>query len=247
MTNNQIKFPKPVREGTNNEWGVLADFGDGKMVPLEVARLAVVNDKRHIALLWGESPMSNDNFRYAQAWRVGGGGAVTIMWSRDPRGCLYVGGVVQSRPFIDPDEDIFNVVRGFARPGEDVRDAALRELDEEVGNPDLLVPQPLPGEPVNMDSAFFASQGEEWNGSVSFFHLQVPWSLLREQADGSFAFEIDSVTDEKRKEAIFGAKFVPGDQMIAFAGQPDAFTAIAYFRLVAYFAQQLADQMKKIW
>lgn len=233
MTNNQIKFPKPVREGTNNEWGVLADFGDGKMVPLEVARLAVVNDKRHIALLWGESPMSNDNFRYAQAWRVGGGGAATILWSRNPEGKLYVGGIMQGRPFIGP-EPVFNVVRGFARPGEDIRDAARRELDEEVDNPDLLVPQLLTGDPVNMDSAFFASDGD-FDGTVSFFHLQVPWSLLVEQEDGTFAFEIDSVTDEKRKEAIFGAKFVPGD-IANVASLADAFTIVAYTRLLAYLA-----------
>lgn len=233
MTNTfGIKSPRPITPDVNSEWIVYADFGDGKLVPVDVTRLVLLNEKRKIATLFGESPMSTATFRYAQTWRVGGGGAATIMWSRDPEGNLFVGGVLQNRAFIDRLNKVFNIARGFARPGEDIRDAALRELDEEVGNPDLLVPQSLPGAPVNMDSAWFDSEGD-FNGTVEFFHLQVPWELLVAQDDGSYAFEVDAITEEKKKEAIFGAKFVPGETIPSLA---DGISIIGYARLLAYLA-----------
>ncbi|HRF28132.1 MAG TPA: hypothetical protein PL051_00620 [Candidatus Saccharibacteria bacterium] len=231
--NNQIVMPTPVTDKVNNEWVALVDFGDGKLVQIDVNRAVLLNDKRHIAMMWGESPMSTSDFRYAQAWRVGGGGAATIMWSRDPEGTLYVGGVLQSRPFIDTENPVFNIARGLTAVGEAVRDAALRELDEEVNQLDLLVPLPLPGDPVNMDSAFFGSQGEGWNGMVEFFHVEVPWDLLVKQDDGSFVFRIENDTVDKQKEAIFGAMFVPATTTTSMA---DAFTIIATAKLRDYLA-----------
>lgn len=232
MTNFGIKTPRPITSDVNNEWTVFADFGDGKLVKVDVTRLVLLNEKRKIATLYGESPMSTEAFRYTQTWRVGGGGAATIMWSRDPEGKLYVGGVLQNRAFIDKLNKVFNIARGFSRPGEDIRDAARRELDEEVGQIDLLVPQLLPGAPVNMDSAWFESEGE-WSGTVEFFHLYVPWELLVPQDDGSYTFELETVTEEKKKEAIFGAKFVSGETIPLLADAP---SIVGYARLLSYLA-----------
>lgn len=220
-------LPEPVEEGVANEWTVLIDSGEGLVEMPGVFRAALVNSKHEIDVLFGVSPNSTPSFRYAQPWRDGGGGGTTILWTRNPFGKLYVGAVLQQRNFIDQLNPVFNVMRGYAEPGETALASALRELQEESGRTDLLAPILLPGTSANMDSSWFD------NGEVDFYANEVPWGLLVPAQEGgdTYIFNARGLTEEQRKEGIFGCIFVEGD-LATLATKADGFTIIAFARLL---------------
>lgn len=220
-------LPEPIGEDVANEWAVLIDTGEGLVEMPGVLRAALVNPGHEIDVLFGVSPNSTPSFRYAQPWRDGGGGGTTILWTRNHFGKLYIGAVLQQRNFIDQLNPVFNVMRGYAEPGETALAAALRELREESGRADLLTPVLLPGTSANMDSSWLG------NSEVDFYASEVPWSLLVPAQGGgdTYVFNTTGLTEEQRKEGIFGCIFVEGD-LATLATKADGFTIIAFARLL---------------
>jgi hypothetical protein len=221
---------QPIDENTNHEWEVFADFGKG-LIPLpSVVRARFVNRKRDMAFNLAKSPDGN----FSTVTRVGGGGAVSLLYTVDEAGQLWIGGVMQMRRNIDADKPVFNAMRGYNRPGEGNLSAALREALEESGRDDLMMPIQLKGETLNADSAMNDSLH---GGGVDFFRVEVPFEALIRNEDGTFSFNTTDLTDEQRAEGIYKVLFVRGD-LKTIARLADSFTVVGFTRLIADLAEE---------
>lgn len=215
---------QPIDTDTNHEWEVFADFGKG-LIPLpSVVRARFVNRKRDMAFNLAKSPDGN----FSTVTRVGGGGAVSLLYTIDETGQLWIGGVMQMRRNIS-DKHIFNAMRGYNRPGEGNLSAALREALEESGRNDLMTPIQLKGETLNVDSAMNDSRH---GGGVDLFRVEVPFEALIQNDDGTLSFDTTDLTDEQRNEGIYKVLFIRGT-IQSIARLADSFTIAGFARLLA--------------
>jgi hypothetical protein len=195
----------------------------------------------NVGLIIGHNPKLGVTFTYGltlggfdglQIHETGGGGAVIVPFFLKGGQC-YIGVVEQLRH--TQGGHVNNVPRGYRKPGENALENAVREFNEEVG-PDTdkvsVEIYPLGGSPVNANSAHYETWGVD--EGVKFFTCEISANALEAQEDGSYAFRADmlgKIDDERKKEAIFGAKFIPWDQALALN---DAFTVVCVARLLAH-------------
>jgi hypothetical protein len=220
----------PVDESTHNEWIIEVDTGQRVMSIPQFSRARFVNTKRDMAFNLAQSPDGN----FSNVTRVGGGGAVNILYSVSPTWRLWVGGVMQMRRNI-ADQPIFNLIRGYKRPNEDNLTAALREALEESGRDDLMAPILLPGQSINADSAVFDSVH---GGGVDINRIEVPYKALIRNVDGTMGFNTQDLTEDQRSEGIYGVVFIDGSKMSNLAALADGFTLAGYLRLMAYLEEE---------
>jgi len=160
---------------------------------------------------------------------IGGGGSVIVPYTGiDEK--WHVGLVEQNRP--NQGGKVLNLPRGFIQPGERHFKAAERELVEETSYAG--VPEPLPGLPVNPNSAFFNTTGE--GEGVKFFGIKIDRKYL-ELVDGLWRFKKGALVptssdaaQAKAAEGILGVRFVTLDEAM---GVGDMFTVAGVGRLLA--------------
>lgn len=214
-----------IDSSANNEWAVEVDTGDGLETIEGVISARLLNTKRDMDFVLGQSPDGN----FASVRRRGGGGAIDILHTIDPMGNLWVGGVMQRRHNI-ADEPIFNLMRGYKDPGEDMLSAAAREAVEESGREDLFHLFPLEGEVVNIDSAMNDSIH---GGGVQFFRMEVPFGALTQREGDTVGFNQTALTEDQRKEGIYKVIFIRGD-LSTISRLADGFTLIGFLKLLSY-------------
>jgi ADP-ribose pyrophosphatase YjhB (NUDIX family) len=111
----------------------------------------------------------------------GGGGAVTVMYSRDNDGNLLVALRNEMRPNMGGARR-WCIPGGFIRAGESHVDAQAREALDETGV-DTQEAYALPGLPFISNRAFFVANPIQGEG-IHAYALQVPFTQLRETEDG---------------------------------------------------------------
>lgn len=164
---------------------------------------------------------------------VGGGGSVVIPFVV-VKGELYIGLLRQERP--NQGGEVWNVPRGFLKPGEGHFAAAKREFKEEAGLADikkrLLL---LEGEPANPNSAFFVTSKP--TEGVKFYAFEVleeevePITLIPLSTEAIYRLKKGMVKPvSKQAEEILSCRFHRW-QRVARLG--DMFTLAALARLVA--------------
>lgn len=230
MPNNIDVKGDSIDGSTNHEWEVEVDTGNGLTLVPGATRARFINTKRDMAFNMAKSQDGN----YSNVTRVGGGGAVNILYSVSPTWRLWIGGVMQRRRNIS-DIPVFNLVRGYNRPGEDNLSAALREAIEETGRDDLMTPILLPGESINADSAMNDSVH---GGGVDICRIEVPYGALLPNGDGTMGFDTEGLTDEQLQEGIYKVVFKDGSKISGIAGLADGFTLSGYLRLLAYLEKE---------
>ncbi len=218
------KTGTPITESTHHEWDVELDFGRGLKKFTGFARARFVNQTRDIAFNLAKSPDGN----YSNVTRVGGGGAVTVLFTIDNASQLWLGGVMQMRRNIS-DKPVFNLIRGYKEPNEDNLSTALHEAIDESGREDLMYPIRMRGETLNADSAMNDSVN---GGGVDFFRIEVPFEALVKNEDGTLRFNTTGLTDKQRKEGIYQVVFIRGN-LNKVAHLTDAFTIVGLARLIS--------------
>jgi hypothetical protein len=228
---------QPIDSTANNEWSVEITRNGVTERIQEFDSARFVNDKRDFDFLCAQSEDGN----FVSVRRRGGGGAVSILYTMDPHGDLWIGGVMQMRRNIS-DRPIFNLMRGYNRPNEDNLSAALREALEESGRTDLMTPLRLKGETLNADSAMNDSRH---GGGVDLFRIEVPFEALDQNEDAIFGttlvFDTSDLTEAQRGEGIYKVLFIRGEPTTV-ARFADAFTIVGFARLLA----DLEDEVEAI-
>lgn len=103
-------------------------------------------------LSWGLRPEKTVGW----LWQESGGGGVGIMLYSVIRNKLYVGLIKEVRPNMDS-HPVWNMPRGFLKPGDSPLVGAVTELQEEVGFPKAEERLERLAEKVNPNSAFWVT------------------------------------------------------------------------------------------
>lgn len=203
----------PAEKQANRGW--MLEINGQKVEDVSLLRLF---NPRFGELLYGLTPGGWDAWCFHE---LGGGGVVTIPFSVVD-GKLMVGLVQQGRPLQSAGK-VWNVPRGFMDPDEKNFQAAVRELEEELGwlSPDRRMKM-LDGEPGNSNSAFFDTSCE--GEGVKYYAMEVLPSQLEPAEEGLYKFKDGIVQPvSKMAELIYGCRFVPwryatrlGDQFTGF-------------------------------
>lgn len=186
----------------------------------EVEYLSLTNP-RFGKLEYGLTPGGWDAWSFHE---VGGGGSIIIPYA-EIRGQIYIGMVRQNRP--NQGGEVWNVPRGFLAFGENHFGTAQQELEQEVGyvSPELEL---LAGKPMNPNSAFFLTQGDE---GVRAYALHVLESQLVDGGTAGWAFNPKILRPiSKSAELIFGCRFFTCQQASEVG---DMFTLAGMARLLA--------------
>lgn len=113
-------------------------------------------------LRFGLNPVvGKDAFAFEES---GGGGSVLVPFFISHDAELYVGIVQQPRPFMS-DEPVWNLPRGFLKPGSTHFKTVAREGAEELGLIQSDRVFLLPGAPGNPNSSFFVTRGVTADGT----------------------------------------------------------------------------------
>ncbi|MFA5935915.1 MAG: NUDIX domain-containing protein [Patescibacteria group bacterium] len=216
--------PIPAEKQEKRGWAVTLN---GQTVP-EVSTLEISNAKFGV-VSYGNTPPGYDGWSFKE---IGGGGSVIVPYvSID--GVLHIGVLEQARH--NQGGKVLNVPRGFLAPGESHFQAARREFSEETGHdPRKIEVIPLPGEPMNCNSAFFetAEKGE----GVRFFAVHFHSNEL-ETRDGVCVFREGVLkSDEASKaaklaEQILGCRFIRYEEALRLS---DMFTVAGVGRLIVH-------------
>lgn len=184
---------------------------------------------RYGTLTYGVRPEGYDGWAFAQE---GGGGSVTIPYTRTPGGTLLVGLIFEDRPNLGGKQ--WCAIGGFKDPGETHADAGLREFFEEVGvDPNEFAPRPLAGMPAVPDRLFWQADPDEGEGN-HFYAVRIPFELLQQYTDGNYGFS-ENVPLEARKTIIAKGegcvRFMPVNT--AIQKTPDCIAGMGIARLLA--------------
>jgi ADP-ribose pyrophosphatase YjhB (NUDIX family) len=157
-------------------------------------------------------------------YEAGGGGAVTLPYSINENGELYVGLLPEKRPNMG---GIYPcVIGGFLKPGESHAAAQSREADEEAGL--NLQAEALHGVPTNSNRAFFVTDLQAGEG-VNAFGMRIPFELLSEAENGSMCLKTDTSLPGYAKSA--SVIFLPWKEAARLT--PDSLARSAMLLLVA--------------
>lgn len=216
---------QPLTSAVKPGWTVTVD---GKKV--SVNEMVAIENLKFGRLTYGKNPAGNyDSWAFHEN---GGGGSVTILFTI-AQGQLFVGVVLEQRPF-QADEPVLNVIRGFLDPGETHLVAAARETEEEAG---ISIPLIDLGGGGNPNSTFFETWGEGegvhfWGGHVSSDTLKMS------EENGVYVFDSELVQPankdgkpDKTGEKILGSQFIPWNQAAVLG---DLFSRGAVSGLMSY-------------
>lgn len=209
-------------------WNARVFDPEGNLIETGPIGLIISNNpKMGVTVTYG---LTLGGFDGWQIHETGGGGSVTTPFAVIDD-VLYVGVVTQNRHTQGGPVD--NTPRGYRKPGENPLENAIREYNEEIETNDakLMVKiAPLPGQPVNQNSAHYETWGPD--EGVKYFACEISKNALVAN-DGHYVFREDLLSaineEERKKEAILGAKFIRADKAL---GLNDSFTLIAAAKIM---------------
>lgn len=204
---------KPIPDGQKRGWRVRIN-GD----PRDDARLIEVESDRFGTLIYGLRPEGYDGWAFREN---GGGGAVTLPFTRMPDGTLLVGLIEENRPNMGGKS--LCIIGGFVNLGEKHEAAQVREAAHEA---DLNASQAeeLPGYPINSNRAFFVADSLNGEG-VHAFAIEIPAEFTVE-CGGLFRYEIPEEAKPKFGK-IANVVLMPIDLAIQTTSDALALAAIA--------------------
>jgi 8-oxo-dGTP pyrophosphatase MutT (NUDIX family) len=206
----------PLDEKTRRGWVLTLD---GETV--QSVRLLELENRSFGKITYGLTRGGYDSWSFREA--AGGVVLVLYAWVDD---VLHVGVVEQLRH--NQGGRVLNVPRGFGERGETRSEAAARELSEETGltAEDVSI-APLPGSPVNPDSAFFETTTTD--DGIQFFAGQIPTAQL-DRRDDQIVLRAARLAHGAAEEQLSHVFFIPWFQAAALA---DMFSVAAVGRLLA--------------
>jgi 8-oxo-dGTP pyrophosphatase MutT (NUDIX family) len=173
-TMNSKVTPVPDDLPDNKCWDVTV-----KRSPSGRASEVTIESERHGTVSYG----LRDGLYPSWVFReVGGGGAVTLPFVKDPNGKVLIGLLLEDRPNMGGKR--WCIPGGFIDPGETHVEAGMRETLEEVGvfQPPVLE---LEGPPINPNRAFFDADPSKGEG-VRAFGMELPYAWLVPGEQGTF-------------------------------------------------------------
>lgn len=225
-----------VNDQEKRGWKVTVN---GELV-VNVSRVTITN-LRFGAFNYGKTVPGYDGWSFKQ---TGGGGAVIIPFAfvnKDPNmpavlSC-YVGVVKQNRH--NQGGEVWNVPRGFSEPREIAITTAKRELTQELGVRRQIFP--LPGDPVNPNSAFFETLNPDEGDT--FWAVEFLREELIEQIEADAPSHIGKLQlkpgifkpDNKDAEKILSCMFTSIESAAMLS---DMYTVAATARLAFYLDNQ---------
>lgn len=214
---------QPIEEHNQAERGWTV-WLDGQVLPrvclLELSNPAVGN------LQYGWISSGYDCWSY----RENAGGGVVIVPYAQIDGKLLVGVIQEDRP--NQGGRVFNLPKGSVGIGETHQAAAQRELAEETGLLNV-VPEELPGEPLNPDPTFYDTS-KIGTGARAFRAPLPPEWLERRDSNWTVSENHLDVSKQaisrRRKEGIGRLFFISRKDAVQLG---DMFTVAAVARLTA--------------
>jgi 8-oxo-dGTP pyrophosphatase MutT (NUDIX family) len=192
-----------------------------------VESVSLINDALNMSVDYGMRPEGYDGFVIREL-----GGAVTLPWTIDEAGQIYVGLVDEYRPTMG-EEHSLNAPRGMANKGENHGETARRELQEETGK-DIGSRAVEMANNLNANSSLFDNSREE-NKGVSIYSVQLSSDELELGHSDTgelfyqFPHDVRNGAENSVVEKIYGTRFVHLNE--AFNSK-DMFTVTAVGLLV---------------
>lgn len=224
---------KPIPENLPRGWEIQTQNGqNGQPEIISPNELVANQTKMGTEIRYGERPEGYDGFVIKEP---NGGGAVTIPYLF-VNGELYVGAQQQKR--VTTGGLVTEVPRGFSLPHEEHDQTAKREFEEETGVTASLADRikPLPGKPINPNTAYFQANLHKGEG-VKLFGIEFKADEVQLRRDSKdperrvYTFTPDIQGDIKEKNEKIkpeGIRFFHADML---KNTPDAFTLAALARL----------------
>lgn len=228
-------YLQEIPEGKIPGWRIIDPEGKQLNLPY----LTIKNDRMGVVLTYGFNP--EGGYDQITLEETGGGGSVIVVYTIDGEGNLLVGGVTQPRP-LQSVLSQWNLPRGFLDPNKAHFQVAQEELAEETGLTSVSIKE-LSGMPMNPNSAFFVTRGENSDQTpkgVKFFAVQIPFedTLVDENTDLRMINPkklIPTEGDKIAEKMISGITFRPWAEAVMVG---DMFTAAGTVRLLADREQQ---------
>ena len=210
---------KSVPRGANRGWKVKIDG-----VPQEVGKVEIAS--RFGVLTYGQRPEGWDGWVFKE---TGGGGAVTLPFTRMSDGTVLIGLIPEKRPNMGGEE--LCIVGGFVSPGESHDDAQTRVAENEAGLKTTCATE-LPGWPFDCNRLFFVADSAKGEG-LHAYCLEIPEEYVVHGEDG-FYYDIP---DEDRGRFGKIANVVLMPIHCAIRATPDGIALAAIARLMSYLAE----------
>jgi ADP-ribose pyrophosphatase YjhB (NUDIX family) len=211
MSFKMVPIPKEKGRG----WKVIIDGEERVVGQIEL-------QSKFGTLTYGLRPEGYDGWVFREQ---GGGGVVTVPYSRTPDGELLVGLLMEKRANMG-DGYVWCVIGGFIDPGETHKQAQVRETAEEAGL-NAVTAMELAGPHTNANRAFFVADADAGEG-VHASALSLPFDLL-EADDSIFKLKDAAVLPGFKKAA--DVRFFPW--RVAVGITADALARAAIAQLVA--------------
>lgn len=152
----------PIPLGKKRGWQVKIDGQPAE----DVEKIEVVSE-RFGTLSYGLRPEGYDGWAFKEN---GGGGAVTLPYTKMKDGTLFVGLIAEDRPNMGGKR--LCIIGGFVNPGEKHEAAQVREAAHEADLNSVEAFE-LRGHPVNSNRAFFVADPADGEG-VRAFAVEIP-------------------------------------------------------------------------
>lgn len=202
----------PIPEGAKRGWAVTID---GK--PVEVGKIEIA--AKFGTLSYGLRPEGYDSWAFRE---TGGGGAVTLPYTRDGKWDLLIGLLKENRPNMG-DKPVWCAIGGFVKPNETHVDAQKREGTEESGI-NTAKAEELPGPHTNANRAFFVADAA--TEGVKAYGLHIPFAWL-EEAEGPDCFKLKEGTNILDAKKAANVRFFPWRDAVHLTADALARSAIA--------------------
>lgn len=160
-----------IPEDKGRGWTVLVDDEERKVGSIEIK-------SKFGTLTYGLRPEGYDGWAFREQ---GGGGVVTVPYSRTPDGELLVGLLLEKRANMG-DQPVWCAIGGFVDPGETHGQAQAREASEE-SRLDTTKAEELAGMSTNANRAFFIADANAGEG-VRAYGLSLPFDWLEADSEG---------------------------------------------------------------
>lgn len=187
-------------------------------VETQVGMLEIVSSKG--TLTYAKRPEGYDAWVFREE---GGGGSVTLLFTRDLKGNLLVGLIREKRANMG-DALVWCIMGGFVKQDESHEQAQQREAAQE-GDINTAAAQMLPGVHTNPNRAFFVADVEQGEG-VHAYALQIPLEWL-EAEEGSEFLRFKSNVLLSGTKGTSDVRFMPWKQAVRCSADSLARSAIA--------------------
>lgn len=203
---------EPIPPDQKRGWEVKIN---GEYMP---AGLVEIRSTRFGTLTYGLRPEGYDGWVFEE---IGGGGAVTLPYTKMPDGTLLVGLIEEDRPNMGGKR--LCIIGGFVNPGEKHEAAQVREAAHEA-DLNASEAEELPGYPVNSNRAFFVADATKGEG-VHAYAIEIPTEYAID-AGGSYRYQIPEEA-KSRFGKIANVVLLPIDIAIQTTSDALALAAIA--------------------